>query len=169
MTFDQIFSTFKEVSFPKPCEYNVIYAVGVEFNQRFVPFYIGETSRSIGGRIGDYVFAQIKAKPDFKVGVAVETIRSRREDVKVKVKFESANAHSQKRKHEEENLIHKMDEEFKRKEFSSGLLNHLTLNYDEANPRPEEVNQARKDIEEWVTKFVRDLESWDMLGSPSSH
>lgn len=159
MTFDEIFSTFYEISFPEPSLNYVIYAVGLKLGEHFVPFYVGQTHRSVGGRIGDYASAQATAKTDFKVGVAVKTIRSRQQDVKVEVKFKKASEEPKKRRQDEESLRRKVEEEFKSKHFSSGLLNTVRLKYKAKKPMGEDFNRAKKDIEEWVTKFLQDMKA----------
>jgi hypothetical protein len=65
-------------------------------------------------------------------------------------------------------LIDMVEGEFRSKHFSSGLWNDVTLNYDETNPTADDVDQSRKDIEEWVTKFLKDLEDRDELGARKS-
>jgi len=42
--------------------------------EEFIPFYVGETGRSLG-RFGDYQSAKFSAATDFKVGKAVRRLR----------------------------------------------------------------------------------------------
>lgn len=160
MTFDEVFSTFEGRLFPERRENNVIYAVGIEFNERFVPFYVGQTRRSIGGRIGDYASAQIKAKTDFKVGEAVKILRGLKPGLKVKVKFKNASKEPKERRREEAWLKGKVEEEFKSKQFSSDLLNAVKLKYNQSKPTDADRNLAIECIEKWARTFLQDLDEY---------
>ncbi len=66
-----------------PTSSDIVYVIGVELRGKFVPFYVGESTRNVG-RIGDYVSKQPSAPTDFKVGNVVSHLISRGYRVVVK-------------------------------------------------------------------------------------
>ena len=69
---------FKTIPFPR--NPNIVYVIGTRKRGRFLPIYVGRSTRHIG-RLGDYVSAQFNAPTDFKVGKAVDYLMSQGEKV----------------------------------------------------------------------------------------
>jgi len=78
-----IFRDFRTIDFPKKS--HIVYVIGINFRRRFVPFYVGQSSRHVG-RLGDYVSANVTAFTDFKVGVAIMHLTRRGYRILVKFK-----------------------------------------------------------------------------------
>ncbi len=67
-------SGYTELPFPDQPEIVYVLCYRRPDAENFIPFYVGETGRSLG-RFGDYQSAQFTAPTDFKVGKAVSTLR----------------------------------------------------------------------------------------------
>lgn len=66
---------FKDIEFPLESDFSVVYIIYFRRDSKDIYFYVGETSRYIGGRLGDYVRANFNAATDFKVGEAIRYLR----------------------------------------------------------------------------------------------
>jgi len=80
------FEEYQTISFPSDSD--IVYIIGIEEKARFVPIYVGESSRNIG-RFGDYISAQFSAPTDFKVGVAVKHLMKKGHKVVIKYRSSS--------------------------------------------------------------------------------
>jgi hypothetical protein len=78
------FSKFKQFNFTD--SKSIVYIIGVEENNHFHPFYVGQSDRSVG-RFGDYLSAQFSAPTDFKVGQAIKTLTQKKLKVIVKYRY----------------------------------------------------------------------------------
>jgi len=121
----------------------VVYIIGIDFGGRFVPFYVGETSRDVGGRIGDYISGQFTAKADFKVAKAIYYFRPGH---KIKVYFKESDKDKKARLAEEREWERKAAKKCPR------LLN------DYRSRRDNQEEEARR-IGAWVKDFLSDLEA----------
>lgn len=133
------FSTFEELEFPK--DNNVLYVLCIrDTTSELCPFYVGESSKHVYGRIGDYVSAKFSASTDFKVGEAVRYLQSKGHRVVVKYRT------SDDRKGDESQLIQEL-------RTSQQLLNDLKgYNYRVAN-----VHDERLKIHSFMNQV---LETW---------
>ena len=131
-----IFRDWRSFDFPE-ARY-VIYVVGIEIKGKFEPFYVGESSRSQYGRIGDYVSGQKSASADFKVGKAIEYLRSK--GLPIKIRFKPADQEDARRKTEEKDWTNLVARNYARK-----LLNDL-------QPR---TNAEM--VQVWVKEFLEKL------------
>ena len=80
------FNGYRTISFPANSD--IVYIIGVEERNKFIPIYVGESSKNIG-RIGDYVSAQFSAATDFKVGIAIKYLMKKEHKVIIKYKNSS--------------------------------------------------------------------------------
>ena len=79
---------FKTIPFPE--DENIVYVLRFKRPDKanIIPFYVGESGRGTR-RIGEYISAQFAAVTDFKVGIAVRTLRAAGCDVFVS--YQSSN------------------------------------------------------------------------------
>lgn len=129
----------KFIKIPFPEYKNIVYIIGIDVGEKFYPFYIGESSRSIG-RFSDYISANFSASTDFKVGEAVKFFKE--QNYIVSIKFQK----SDDRKREEIELT----KNYRNKYF---LLNDLVgYDYEKADV------QIEKDrILNYTKTFIDDL------------
>jgi len=126
---------YQTISFP--ADSSVVYVIGIEGKDRFIPIYVGESNRNIG-RFGDYVSAQFTSPTDFKVGMTVRYLMEKRYRIGVKYK------NSVQRRKEQSRLI----KEIKRAGFK--LLNDLKgYNYRTA-VRDKEVEKIKGFVDEII-------------------
>ena len=71
------FSEFAQLPFPEHADVVYVLCFKPQGSGDFTPFYVGESTTRVGGRIGDYVAANFTALADFKVGKAVKRLRER--------------------------------------------------------------------------------------------
>jgi hypothetical protein len=129
---------------PFPEKGDIIYLIGIVHNEKFIPFYIGQTSRNIG-RFGDYVSAKFSASTDFKVGEAIKYLRTL--GYKILIKYKE----SEDRRNEEKGVIN----EFKQKNKTYPLLNEIDgYGYTNADENSERL-KIRKFIDSFL-ECVRD-------------
>ena len=76
-------------TFNFPLFSDIVYIVGIQKEEKFIPFYVGQSSRHLG-RMGDYISAQFNAPTDFKVGEAVKYIQQK--GFLAVVKFKTTNS-----------------------------------------------------------------------------
>ncbi|MFA4941690.1 MAG: hypothetical protein WC582_03820 [Patescibacteria group bacterium] len=128
------FNNFETISFPQHPK--IVYILGIEFKGKFIPFYVGQTSRDVG-RFGDYVSAKFSASTDFKVGEAVRCFKKQGYSVKIKLK------NSNNKEKEEKDLLIILRRDVK-------LLNDLEgYNYKTASE-----NEERQKIHLFIDKFL---------------
>lgn len=135
-------SGFQSLDFPQT-RY-VVYIIGIEFRGTFVPFYVGQTSRDVAGRIGDYISGQFTASTDFKVGKAIYYFRC--EGCEIKVYFKKSEEDEKARRAEEGMWKDKAVKKCPR------LLNDHTVSSDDPT-------EEAKRIHAWVKEFLSDLET----------
>jgi hypothetical protein len=104
MSKKQRFSEFKKIKIPK--NRDIVYVICFKTDDGYIPFYVGESSRSIG-RVGDYISANFSAPTDFKVGEAIRYLQSKNFSVWMFFK-ESSN-----RKEEESDLLDKLRKRYR--------------------------------------------------------
>jgi hypothetical protein len=122
----------------------LIYVFGIDFHGTFRPFYVGETSKGVGARIGDYISKQKTASTDLQVGTAVE--RFKECNHKVKVYYKESDKDKKARKAEENKWKKKA------REKAPLLLNDLRFR----KVTPEE---REKKIRDWVDVFLSELKT----------
>ncbi len=130
------FNEYQTISFPANSD--IVYIIGIEEKDRFIPIYVGESSRNIG-RFGDYVSAQFSAATDFKVGVAVKYLMKNGRRVAIKYKDSS------ERRREQNDAI----AEIKKDGFS--LLNDLEGYSYKTADRKKEI----KKIENFIKEIIK--------------
>jgi hypothetical protein len=128
------FEEYQTISFPS--DPNIVYIIGVEEKARFIPIYVGESSRNIG-RFGDYISAQFSAPTDFKVGVAVKHLMKKGHKVVIKYKNSSG------RRKEEGDVIREI------KTAGFRLLNDLQ-GYDYRTAKKDEETRKIEDFVEGI-------------------
>jgi len=133
------FNDFETISFPQ--DPDIVYALGIECKGKFVPFYVGQTSRNIG-RFGGYVSAKFSASTDFKVGEAVKCFFKKGYNVLIKFKK------TKNKEIEEKNLLARL-------RGTIPLLNDFK-GYDYKNA-DEKVEKQK--IQQFIDEFLNDLEN----------
>jgi hypothetical protein len=133
------FKEYQTISFPANSD--IIYIIGIEEKDRFIPIYVGESSRNIG-RFGDYISAQFSAATDFKVGVAVKYLMEKR-GYKVVIKYKN----SSNRRKEQDDVIQdiKMD--------GFRLLNDLKGYKYKAAKQDEQIRK----IEDFIEEIIKNI------------
>lgn len=133
-----MFTEFTEIPWPEHA--NVVYVIFFkpQGSNDFTPFYVGQSSKTVGGRVGDYVSAKFSAPTDFKVGKAVMMFRER--DCEVIIRYMPTND----RKGEEVKFVRLQ------KEDGHELLNHLP-GYD--YKKADEHEELRK-IDAFVERVI---------------
>ncbi len=127
-----------------PAGGDIVYVIGFQKGNSFVPIYVGESSRNIG-RFGDYVSAKFSASTDFKVGMAVKYLQEQGRKMLIKYKD------SPDRKAEQDQLIRQIQSRGFR------LLNDLKgYDYKSANEQAELVK---------IRSFVDEMLKSTPLGS----
>lgn len=129
--------TYFEIPFP--VENDIIYQIGIYHKKRFIPFYIGQSTRNIG-RLGDYISAKFTASTDFKVGVAIKYLLNK--NYKIFVRY----APSKNRLRDEKRLI-------KENVNSFPLLNELK-GYDY---RTSNKNEIELMIHKFIDNFLEQI------------
>jgi hypothetical protein len=132
------FEEYQTISFPS--DRDIVYIIGIEEKARFIPIYVGESSRNIG-RFGDYISAQFTAPTDFKVGVAIKYLMKKGHKVVIKYR------NSSDRRKDQDDVIREI------KTAGFRLLNDLQgYDYTTAN-RDEETRK----IEDFIEGIIENI------------
>ena len=135
-----------------PVVRHVIYVIGITCDRKFIPFYVGETSRNVAGRIGDYLSAQFNAPTDFKVGMAIRYFRSK--DCQIKVCFVEAS------KERKERRVKESEWKIKAAKMCPRLLNDYPSHKYEADLQPDvrqrKIAEQKRRIRAWAKRFLSD-------------